>query len=87
MREESENLSETPAVVSVPLLSQRRFTIYAAFSGIVLVGLSVILFLFVCAWEMKLESDHLGEWEKEARQVRPHYTWQFVTPRRLSSES
>lgn len=79
MRDGSESLSQIPAGVSAPLLHHRRFAIYAVFSGIVLIGLMVISFLFVCAWEIKLEADHTREWESQSRQVSPHYTWQFVT--------
>jgi lysophospholipase L1-like esterase len=43
------------------------------------IGPLFILFLFLCAWEIKLESDHIAEWAKKSKQVRPYYTWEFVT--------
>lgn len=43
-----------------------------------------VLFLFLCAWEIKLEADHIAEWAKKSKQVRPHYTWELVTHDGLS---
>ncbi|WP_447600571.1 SGNH/GDSL hydrolase family protein [Nitrospira sp. Nam80] len=79
MLDESGSLSQIPTGASAPLSNQRRFTVCVAAGGIVLVGLMAVSFLFVCAWELKLEADHAREWEIQSKQIRPHYTWQFVT--------
>lgn len=71
--------SQEPHETSALPLARGRFTIYAAFAAAVLIGLVVILILFLCVWEMKLEADHIREWEEKSKQVRPYYTWQFVT--------
>lgn len=79
MPDESGSLPQIPTAAPAPLLHQRRFTVYAAVAGIVLIGLIAVCFLFLCAWELKLEADHAREWEIQAKQIRPYYPWQFVT--------
>jgi lysophospholipase L1-like esterase len=65
-------------------LPKRRLTVYVAFAAAVFFSLIVVLFLFLYTWEITLDADHLAEWAKKSKQVRPYYTWQFVTHDGLS---
>ncbi len=71
MLKEGHSPLQTPHGASAP--------IYCAFAGAVFIGSLIVLFLFLWAWEIKLESDHIAEWAKKSKQVRPYYTWEIVT--------
>ena len=65
-------------------LRRARVFVYCAFGGAVFIGPLAVLLLSLFAWEVKLERDETAKWAKKSKQVRPYYTWEFVTHDGLS---
>jgi lysophospholipase L1-like esterase len=81
---ESDSSHQTCHVEPAVGSPKARAFVYCAFAGAALIGPLVVIILFLYAWEIKLERDETTEWAKKSKQVRPYYTWEFVTHDGLS---